>query len=102
MIKKWTTHQIGDNKTTFRVWLDTENDLTKAISLVEKYITNLGYKSKGTIKVRYNIDSEFYEIITTLPYDVFTQNNDFNELYLTQNKDNKYVYKHIEKINFKL
>jgi hypothetical protein len=81
MITKWKIlDPLHDNTTTFRFWCDDENrDLDLADLLVNKYVNEFGYKSNGLIKIKYNFQEIFFEIITNLPYKIYRKNNNFFE-----------------------
>ena len=81
MITKWKIiDPLFNNMTTFRFWCDDEpNDLDLADYLIKKYVEQWGYQTKGLIKIVYNEGNTFFEMITTLPFDNYTENNDFFE-----------------------
>jgi len=95
MIKKWKTlNNKLDNTTTFRFWCSLEElDLEIAEYLVNKYVSDFGYKTKGLIKIKLEDDDMFYEIITTLPFSVFQENNDFFEFVAVSDKQVKGIKK---------
>ena len=89
MITKWTTlDPLNDNTTTFRFWCDDEEtDLDIAQYFVRKYVGSFGYRSAGLIKIKYDKDNVFYEIITTLPFNIFQKNNDFFEFIAVSDRE---------------
>lgn len=78
MIKKWKVIDIGDNLTVFRTWIDEKEDLDFAGFIIETYVNQWGYSIDGIIKIALHNDT-FYDIITTLPFTEYQQNNNFFE-----------------------
>lgn len=95
MITKWITlDPLKDNTTTFRFWCDNKDtDLDFAEYLVSKYVSDFGCETKGLIKIKKETDSLYFEIITTLPFSVFTKNNDFFEFVAVSDKQVKGIKK---------
>lgn len=88
MITKWKIlDPLFDNTTTFRFWCDNEeNDLDTAKRFVGKYVDIWGFKTNGLIKIKYDKHNVFYEIITSLPYTLYKENNNFFEFFAVSDK----------------